>query len=79
MRANTEHFRLDVIAEPAHGWRWQIFEGGRLVLQSEAIYATRSDASQAGIVEQSQLVQQFDGSWDSHTARELHVLSRRLG
>jgi hypothetical protein len=56
MRPNHEQFRLDVIAESAQGWRWQIFEGDHLILQSPPIYATRADASRAGILEKWELM-----------------------
>jgi hypothetical protein len=56
MGPNQEQFRLDVIAESSQGWRWQIFEGDHLILQSPAIYATRADASRAGILEKWELM-----------------------
>ena len=61
MRSNSAQFRLDIVAEPSHRWRWQIFEGEHLVMQSEAIYATRGDANRAGIVEQWQLITEIEG------------------
>jgi hypothetical protein len=61
MRSNSAQFRLDIVAEPSHRWRWQIFEGEHLVMQSEAIYATRGDANRAGIVEQWQLTTEIEG------------------
>ena len=56
MRPNHEQFRLDVIVESSQGWRWQIFEGDHLILQSPPIYATRADASRAGILEKWELM-----------------------
>ena len=49
MRENNELFRLDAIAETSRRWRWQIYEGERLFMQSEAVYATRGDANRAGM------------------------------
>jgi len=51
-----QQFRLDIIVEASHRWRWQIFEGERLVKQSAPIYASRGDANRAGIVEQWELI-----------------------
>lgn len=60
MSSNYQQFRLDIIVEPSHLWRWQIFEGERLVKQSAPIYATRGDANRAGIVEQWQLITEIE-------------------
>ena len=58
-----QQFRLDIIVEASHRWRWQIFEGERLVKQSAPIYACRGDANRAGIVEQWELIAESeDGS-----------------
>jgi hypothetical protein len=60
-----QQFRLDIIVEASHCWRWQIFEGERLVRQSAPIYASRVDANRAGIVEQWELIADSDeGSLD---------------
>jgi hypothetical protein len=60
-----QQFRLDIIVEASHCWRWQIFEGERLVKQSAPIYASRVDANRAGIVEQWELIADSDeGSSD---------------
>jgi|SRR5215213_4826893 len=60
-----QQFRLDIIVEASHCWRWQIFEGERLVKQSAPIYASRVDANRAGIVEQWELIAESDeGSFD---------------
>jgi hypothetical protein len=62
----SHQFRLDVIVEASHRWRWQIFEGGRLVKQSAPIYASRGDANRAGIVEQWELITESErGPLDS--------------
>jgi hypothetical protein len=58
-----QQFRLDIIVEASHCWRWQIFEGERLVKQSAPIYACRGDANRAGVVEQWELIAESeDGS-----------------
>jgi hypothetical protein len=56
MNADRDQYRLDVIAESEQSWRWQIFEGNHLILQSPAIYSTRADANRAGILEHWELI-----------------------
>jgi hypothetical protein len=60
MDLGHQRFRIELIAETSHLWRWQIFEGGRFVMQSAPVYATRGDANRAAIFEQSQLMSDID-------------------